>query len=893
MATGWLPQLGSSGDFTYQQAQHSGAQPSGMVTGHVGREFAAHVHSGHLHSRPQLQWLGKGKHARPEVDVVCLHVHERISPRAILEAVRRPEPVQLSLFGDPQLPFDEAVRFYRHGAGWTNRLILGDCLLIMNSLLLREGMAGEVQMVYMDPPYGISYSPSFQPIADDGEHDQGDPRGRIVAYRDTWTWGIHSYLSYLRQRLLLCRELLADSGSIFLQTNDENVHLVRCVLDEVFSAENFVGTITFVKTSGKGGARLDLVNDYLLWYAKDKARMKYRQLYLDKELGREGAKGYQYVELPDGTRRRMTARELRDPQLLPEGAKVFMADNMTSQSGTATTKFAFQFRGKEFTPGRNYWKTNRQGLQRLARADRLFAIGNSLRYVRYLHETPVRPITNLWTDTGIAGYGGPKIYAVQTNAKVVERCILMTTDPGDLVFDPTCGSGTTAYCAEKWGRRWIACDTSRVALSVARRRLMTATYDFYELRHPERGPAGGFIYQTVRHVTLRSIARNSEIDHIAGKYQPRIDSALTRLNRALSASYREWEVPRVAPSSWPSDAREAHCQFWDLRASKRREIAQSIQNGASQRVLYDRPRVKRGIKRVCGPFTVEAIPAPVVSGAGVPGSGDPDPASHAAPDYLAAMLTLLQQAGGVIFPDNRRMELQDLRPLSDPFIHAEAEAKGRKLRVAISFGPPYGPVTAGQVRQAIRAAGSGGYDILILAGFGIEPAAQQVAREVAGSLPVHFAYISSDALLGDLLKTTPGSEVFTVFGHPQVSIVKTGAGSFVVELEGIRTYDPVTGQTRLSRGSHVAAWFLDSDYDGLTFRTSQAFFPGGKNPWRKLQRAVKAHIDPEAFRRMRGTRSFPFRAGRHGRIAVKVLDFRGNEAMVVMPIGRAGGGSNP
>jgi adenine-specific DNA-methyltransferase len=596
-------------DYRHTAAHRKNNPPAGIAPTYEVRERQTTHYSYDPHLDPQLIWAGKAEHTSFEVDVVPLHIHERISTRAILDAVRRPQPPQLDLFGETPLSADQQIEFYRHEVGWANRLILGDSLLVMNSLLVKEGMAGKVQMIYVDPPYGIKYASNFQPRIDrrdvkDKDEDLTHEPEQIKAYRDTWTLGIHSYLTYLRDRLLLCRELLSESGSIFVQINDENLHLVRCLLDEVFGRENFVGVISFVKTSGKGGVLLDVVNDFLLWYAKDKTQVKYRQLYLEKELGEEGTKGYQHVELPDGTCRRLTGEELRSPEALPQNARVFMAGGITSLTPSESIVYSLEFEGRTFHPGKRGWSTTPKGMERLRQAERLFVVGNSLRYVRFLDEVPARPLTNIWTDTGIAGYGDPKLYAVQTNTKVVERCILMTTDPGDLVFDPTCGSGTTAWCAEKWGRRWITCDTSRVALAIARQRLMTAKFDYYELKDPERGPAGGFNYETVPHITLESIAKNTEIDAIAAKYQPQIEQALAELNAALKGKpiririaeggragqvvdfsapdtetvtlpsgqvvkaneLLEWEVPREVPHPvWPEEAKQA---YWRLYALK-------------------------------------------------------------------------------------------------------------------------------------------------------------------------------------------------------------------------------------------------------------------------------------------------------------------------------------
>jgi adenine-specific DNA-methyltransferase len=939
-------------DFRHPEHRRANNPPAGLSHIFRGTERAVSQYAYDPHLDPQLVWAGKAEHTSFEVDVVPLHIHEWVSPRAILRAVRRSDPLQLDLFGETPLPASQQAEFYQHEIGWANRLILGDSLLVMNSLLVKEGMAGKVQMIYFDPPYGIKYASNFQPRIDrrdvkDKDEDLTHEPEQIKAYRDTWKLGIHSYLTYLRDRLLLCRELLHESGSIFVQINDENLHLVRCVLDEVFGRENFVAVITFVKTSGKGGALLDVVNDFLLWYAKDKTQVKYRQLYLEKELGEEGTKGYQHVELPDGTRRRLTGEELRSPEALPQNARVFMAGGITSLTPSESIVYSLEFEGRTFHPGKRGWSTTPKGMERLRQAERLFVVGNSLRYVRFLDEVPARPLTNIWTDTGIAGYGDPKLYAVQTNTKVVERCILMTTDPGDLVFDPTCGSGTTAYCAEKWGRRWITCDTSRVAIAIARQRLMTAKFDYYELKEPERGPAGGFIYETVPHITLESIAKNAEIDAIAAKYQPEIDRALADLNRALRTDWKEWEVPRevphptwpeeakraywrlqevkdslrsedqeeterllkllyqqtghrwdpsdipdpVPPDDWPAEAEKALRRFWELKRKKRQEIDESIQRNAPQEVLYDRPKVVRGIVRVSGPFTVEAIPVPAVEDptqASIPQfeAGEaPARVSDRAGDYVATMINLLKQQGGVLFPGGRKLELANIRPLNLGCLNAEAEAKqnGNELRVAISFGPQYGPVTPKQVEEAIPTAKLNGYQILIFAGFAFDPEAQALVQKgLVTGIQVHFAYIAPDVLVGDLLKTTRASQIFTVFGQPDVRWKKQEDGTYVVELRGVDIYDPVTGEVRSTHGEDVAAWFLDTDYDGKTFHICQAFFPGDPDAWEKLQRALRAWIDPEVFERMRGTVSFPFQPGEHKRIAVKVIDFRGNEVVRVL-----------
>jgi adenine-specific DNA-methyltransferase len=920
-------------DFRHQKETRKNNPPAGLAPAFEPprRETKQYAYDPHLD--PQLQWAGKTEHTSFAVDVVPLHIHERIATRAILRAVRRPDPVQPELFGETPLAGDQEVQFYQHEVGWANRLILGDCLLVMNSLLVKEGMAGKVQMIYIDPPYGIKYASNFQPrvdhrdVKDKGEDLTREPE-QIKAYRDTWTLGIHSYLTYLRDRLLLCRELLSESGSIFVQINDENLHLVRCLLDEVFGRENCLGIIAFRKTGAFPSEVLPSTYDFLMWYAKDRAqaKSKYRPLYIAKsEAG--------------------TAQQYRHRDYLN---RVFEPTSLFSDGATEGGSFEFAFCGRSFRPPSNaHWKTSAEGMRRLAHAERIWLSANTLRYVRYLDDFPVVPITNVWDDT----MGEREmLYAVQTNTKVVERCILMTTDPGDLVFDPTCGSGTTAWCAEKWGRRWITCDTSRVALAIARQRLMTAKFDYYELREPERGPAGGFIYETVPHITLESIAKNTEIDAIAARYQPQIDQALAELNRALRRDWKEWEVPRevphpvwpeeaheayrkvlalkrsaklgaenetqplletvyrltghrwknlsevpepVPPDDWPREAKEALRRFWEVRRAKRQEIDASIQRNAPQEVLYDRPRVVRGVVRVSGPFTVEAVPAPAVEDpteAPVPPFETEEAQARIADrggDYLTTMIELLKKQGGVLFPHGKKMELVNIRRLNLGYLHAEAETKrnGDTLRVAISFGPQYGPLVAHQVQEAISAAKLNAYQVLLLAGFAIDPGAQALVQKVPVSgLELHFANISPDVLMSDLLKTTRASQIFTVFGQPDVRVHEKKDGTFTAEVRGVDIYDPVTGEVHSTRGEDVAAWFLDADYDGKTFKISQAFFPANSNAWEKLERALKAQIDPEAFEKMCGTVSFPFQPGEHRRIAVKIIDFRGNEVVQVVSL---------
>ena len=513
--------------------------PVGLVRPETDRDAGKKTYEYDPHLDPQLQWAGKAEHTSFEVPTVSLHVHERIDPRTIIEAVRKRNgngvTQQGSLWELPEEnpPVREAVEFYRHRHNWTNRLVSGDSLLVMNSLLEKERMAGKVQMVYIDPPYGIRYGSNFQPfvnkrdVRDGRDNDLTAEPETIKAFRDTWELGIHSYLSYLRDRLLLARELLAESGSCFVQIGDENVHRVRAMMDEVFGAGNFCRMIIFSKTSGQTDKLLASTTDYLLWYARDKTRVKFRAPYKDKKGGSAGSGNYRYLELGDGTRRSMTRQELETPTSIASGGRIYRLSGTSSQTRGSTTPQPFVFEGTAFLPeSTRGWSTTESGLDRLAKARRLVGVGNTLTYVRYLDDFAVQPNGDFWGDTGVSGFGDRKVYVVQTIAQAIQRCMLMTTDPGDLVFDPTCGSGTTAYVAEQWGRRWMTCDTSRVSITLAQQRLMTAMYDYYELAHPNEGVGSGFKYKTVPHVTLRSIANNPDIKE--GMTQEEIDEAIAK-----------------------------------------------------------------------------------------------------------------------------------------------------------------------------------------------------------------------------------------------------------------------------------------------------------------------------------------------------------------------------
>jgi adenine-specific DNA-methyltransferase len=932
------------------------------------------------HREPWLEWTGKRERKGFEVEPVALHIHERVAAQAILKVAAR-ETVQRDLFADPQLEYREAVQFYQHNVDWANRMILGDSLQVMASLARREDLAGKVQMIYMDPPYGIKFASNFQPEigkrdVKDKESDLTREPEMVKAYRDTWTLGVHSYLAYLRDRLILCRELLTDTGSIFVQISDENLHRVRSVMDEVFGVENFCSLISFRTTGGQASQLLGSVCDFLLWYAKDHEQVKYHQVFTEKaERGEVGR--YRWLENTDtGLIREFADEDSTNLESLLKQHRLLVHDNITSQGVTADSSSPFVWSNTTFNlPKNSHWKTTTVGMVRLASANRLMAIGDTLRFKRYLEDFPVSPIDSVWEDTAISGFGRKKQYVVETNSKVIERCLLMTTHPGDLVLDPTCGSGTTAYVAEHWGRRWITIDTSRVAMALARQRLLTATFLFYKVKSggafihegpqealinqgatmherptnhpgttkpdPTLSPANGFIYKTVPHITLKSIAQNVALDAIFAKHQPILDEKLAVLNAALKTatpelrrklaakllekerregkkavtdadrrrwqlpkeSWQEWEVPFEADEDWTPALKAALTEYRMAWRAKMDEVNAAIAANADQEELVDQPEVAKGVVRVSGPFTVEAVmPAEESLDTESPIGGEPEeletfagaggalinqgPITNEplnAEAYLDKMLRLLQ-AGGVRFPNNKVLKFTRLEPCGGEYLHAEGEwqnGDAQTRTVAVSFGPQFGPVTAFQVENALPLAMRRGFEDLVFAGFSFDGAAQATIQDDPNPrVRCHLAHIRPDVNMGDLLKETPNSQIFTVFGSPRTELRLTKDGLFVIEMQGVDIYNPVDNTILTANADKVAAWFLDTDYDGRTFCITQAFFPD-KSAWDKLARALKGRIDEDKFAVLSGTVSLPFPAGTQKRAAVKVIDPRGNEVMRV------------
>jgi adenine-specific DNA-methyltransferase len=809
------------------------------------------------HLDPQLVWAGKKEHSSFEVPTVSLHVHERIDPHTIIDAVRKRNgstlPVQPSLFErrEENPPLRDALDFYRHAHGWSNRLIAGDSLLVMNSLLEKEGMAGQVQMVYIDPPYGIKYGSNFQPfinkrdVKDGKDEDLTQEPEMIRAFRDTWELGIHSYLTYLRDRLLLAKDLLHESGSCIVQISDRNLHHVKELMDEVFGSEQACAIIAFSKTTSATSDLLPTTTDFLLWYARDLTRLKYRALYQTKVFGAEGASAYTRIEMPDGSRRGMTATERSDISSIPQGARIYRIDNLTSQRPPGD--FPIEFNGETYRPRRGYWKTGESGMAALIAARRLEATSGGLYYVRYFEDFPAYSLSNSWGDTGIAGFASDKFYVVQTTPKVVQRCLLMTTDPGDIVLDPTCGSGTTAYVAEQWGRRWITCDTSRVAIALVKQRLMAADFDYYELARPDEGIGSGFRYKTVPHVKLKSIANNPEIR--SGMTLGQIDAAVTRY--------------------------------------------------AEQETLYDQPFIDKSRIRITGPFTVEAVPAPTVKSLDEIEAQPPADASIARSgptlrhsEWRDELLkTGLRGKGG------QHIDFSRVEPLAGTrWLHADAETKGAKPeRVVISFGPEHSLLEQRQVELAWEEARtlSPRPAMLVFAAFEFDPEAAKdidgMTKEKTG-MTFLTAQMNADLLTEDLKKKRASNQSFWLVGRPDVDLRQIAKGDnkgkWEAEVKGFDYYNTRTGTIDSGDTTKIAMWLLDTDYDGRSLYPRQVFFPmaDADGGWARLARNLKAEIDPDLIEAYRGTVSLPFEAGEYKRIAVKVIDDRGIESLKVVEV---------
>lgn len=864
---------------------------------------------------PQLVWRGKDVADWSDlvVNAPPLYIQEKIHPKAIIEDLKRaakrkaePEPMA-DLFADFNgLDPEQRTEFYQHDQHWSNRMILGDSLQVMASLAEREGLKGQVQCIYVDPPYGIKFNSNFQWSTteikvQDGKagHLTREPE-QVKAFRDTWADGIHSYLTYLRDRLTVARDLLSESGSIFVQIGDENVHRVRALMDEVFGDENFVSEITVQKTGGQSSEYLSSVQDYVLWYARSIDHVKYRQPYFTKELGVGHGSGARYDQVDDAGR-------------------AYQLTSLTSNRPPGS--FPVEFEGQKIGPSGGFWKTGEAGFSKLIRAGRLQKAGRTLRYRRFIDDFAAYEITNIWTDT--AGSPG-KIYVVQTSPAVLQRCILMTTDPGDLVLDPTCGSGTTATVAEQWGRRWITIDTSRVALALARARIMGARYPWYLLADSREGQLKeaevtrtpprdapthgrirqGFVYRRVPHITLKSIANNAEIDAIWEQYQEKLEPLRATLNRSLGQDWQEWEVPREAGAGWPEAATAAHAAWWQARIARQAEIDASIAAKAETEYLYDQPYEDKGRVRVAGPFTVESLSphrVPAVdtddslfdeleAAEGRRRKADPTTANESF-DFAAMVLDNLRKSGVQQRDRQDRLVFDSLKGWPGRFICAEgtvrqaSDAEGTApRRAAILVGPEYGTVARIDLVEAAREAADAGFDLLIAAAFNFDAHASEFER--IGRLPVLQARINPDLHMPDLAATGAGN-LFTVFGEPDIQVHEEGEGPdgerlISIEVAGIDMYKG--GQIESADADDIAVWFVDTDYNYESFFVRHAYFPGANDPYKALKTTLKAEIDEEAWASLKRTRSRPFPRSASGRVAVKVINHLGDEVMKVVGV---------
>lgn len=796
-------------------------------------------------TRPFLDWAGKAERQQFKVPTLPLFLHERHSTQAILETLKshRASGTTLDMFGDANLDPTDKIEAYEHKGPWTNRLVLGDSLQVMNSLVEYEGMGGQVQMLYFDPPYGVKFGSNFQPFVRNNSvrHGSDDEMARepemVKAFRDTWELGLHSYLTYIRDRVMLARELLTDSGSLFVQISDDNVHHVREVLDEVFP-DGFVSQISFQTTSGFDSSTLPTLGDFLLWYCKDRTKVGYNKIFRPQPIvpGKGNAKR---VLMPDGDHRSLTEKE-KNGAPLPKGERFYASDNIQSQ-GAASEPQPFEFEGETYCPGPNsHWKANYpDGMNRLAEAGRIQVAGKGIRYIRFADDFPYQQVGNIWTDTTTGGFAGDKkIYVVQTATKVVERCMHMTTEPGDIVLDITCGSGTTPVVAEKWGRRWIAVDTSRVPISLARQRLLTSVFAWYRLERDSEGPAGGFLYER---------KQNMKGEEIGGR------------------------VPRITLKSIAND------------------------EAPREERLVERPAVAANVTRVCGPFTVEATIQAAMDMSDDKDLVAPQPDSEAHDTqrpqsdnprlYIDQMIGVLRQSLRLNLPGNSRLELDLVRPLANrEHLHAECVVQnGGEQTIAIAFGPQHGPIGSEQVLHATVEAARLDYKQLFLFGFAIQAKAREALER--GKIPAVYVDVAHDVVMSDLLKTTRSSEIFSITGLPDIFLEKAGKADdgtqeYRVSIRGLDIFRPDTMKTETVRAENLPCWMLDTDYNGMAFYARQVFFPKTA-AWNDLQKSLRGQFEESVWTHLAGTVSEPFRLGERRRIAVKAIDERGAELMAI------------
>ena len=877
---------------------------------------------------PQLVWRGKDEQDWSDlvVDAPPLYIQEKVHPKVLIDDLLRQtkeqeqkdsvaeDEMQLDMFGDFNGLPEEArsTEFYEHEANWTNRMILGDSLQVMASLAEREGLRGKVQCIYIDPPYGIKFNSNFQWSTTSRDVKDGKPDHitrepeQVKAFRDTWRDGIHSYLTYLRDRLTVARDLLSESGSVFIQISDENLHHVRELLEELFGADNFVSQITFSKTAAQSANLLPGVCDYIVWYAKDKSKMKYRQLWRSKLEMATAKEAYSWLHLPNGEIRKATDSEREKP---PKGSRLFRFSPMVSQN--PGSRYDVPVGGKVYRPEPGYWKTDEPRMQRLVKADKVHPSGKTLFYRLYLDAFPCVTFTNVWTDTQASF--GKKTYVVQTNEKVIQRCILMATDPGDLVIDPTCGSGTTAGVAEEWGRRWIMIDTSRVALALARARIMASRFKFFLLSDSREGQLQeanisrsepstsqtrnnirlGFVNERVPHVMLSTVGNNTEIDMIWEQFQEKLEPLREELNKTLRQNWEEWEIPSEIGEGWPDKAQKLHAAWWKLRIERQQEIDTSIAAKADFEYLYDRPYEDTSKVRVAGPFTVESL-SPHRS-IGVDENDELiDPLkqnqeeSGGEAEFAIMVLDNLKKAGVQQSSKEDKIDFTSISLWPGRYICAEGRyTEGERdntseKRAGIFVGPEFGTVSREDLVGASRECGEAGFDVLISCAFNYEAHASEFSK--LGKVQVLKARMNADLHMADELANTGKGNLFVVFGEPDIDILDAENDQVQVKINGVDIFHPNSGEITSNDTDGIACWFVDTDYNEESFFVRHAYFLGAGDPYKSLKTTLKAEINQEAWETLYSDMSRPFKKPRSGRIAVKVINHLGDEVMKVFKV---------
>jgi len=884
---------------------------------------------------PQLVWRGKDEQDWSDLVVHAppLYIQEKVHPKVLIDDLRRQseqrraqeareqQGAMVDLFADFNGLPSEAARteFYQHEAHWANRMILGDSLQVMASLAEREGLRGKVQCIYFDPPYGIKFNSNFQwsttsrDVKDGNtEHITREPE-QVKAFRDTWRDGIHSYLTYLRDRLTVARDLLTESGSIFMQIGDENVHRVRAVLDEVFGDGNCIAQISMQKTSGQTSQYIAGVLDYILVYAKHVEKAKFRRVLIAKPAIASPEERYVCVEPKLGELIDLSVKQKRGEQPIPKG-RILRLQDTTSQTGSDSSRFVFEFQGLQARPsGKRGWSFGIEKRERLARSGRLYSVGNSIRWKNYHDESGHSTPGNNWTDLSPSGFGEDRIYVVQTLSNFVQRCILMSSDPGDIVLDPTCGSGTTAYVAEQWGRRWITIDTSRVALALARARIMGARYPYYLLADSSEGqlkeaeltrstPSSqpvsgnirqGFVYERVPHITLKSIANNTEIDVIWDRFQQTLEPLREALNKTLNKKWEEWEIPREADVRWPAAAKQAHADWWQQRIARQKEIDASIAAKADSEYLYDKPYEDKKKVRVAGPFTAESLSPHRVLDVDendelIDGTRGDQAEYSAERSFTAIILETLKVAGVQQAHKDDKIDFTALTPWPGELVCAEGRyIEGHtEKRAAIFIGPEFGTVARPDLVDAAKEAAEAGFDVLISCAFNYDAHASEFAK--LGRIPVLKARMNADLHMAEDLKNTGKGNLFVIFGEPDIEILDAGPdgepGQLRVKVNGVDVFHPNTGEVRSDGPDGIACWFVDTDYNEESFFVRHAYFLGANDPYKALKTTLKAEIDPDAWATLNNDTSRPFDKPTSGRIAVKVINHLGDEVMKVFKV---------